>query len=279
MNPYASQSISFASIIKSLHKNKTIIFQMIKKEIKSKYKGSFLGFVWSFLTPILMLLVYTFVFSVVFNARWPAAHGGLIETKTNFAVFLFIGLLIHGMFAEIVSSSTSVIESHVNLVKKVVFPLEILNFIKAGAAIFNFSIGILVLLIAFLFLNIDLHLTIIYLPIVIFPLILLAVGLAWVTSSLCVYARDIAQPINILMTVMLFLSPVFFPVSSVPENYKTLIELNPLTFIIEQARLVLVMGINPDFYGLLTYFIFSLMMLWVGYVWFQKTKKGFADVI
>lgn len=279
MNPHATHPISPISILRSFAINKTIIFQMIKREIRSKYKGSFLGIAWSFLTPVLMLFVYTFVFSVVFNARWPMHQGGLAETKTSFAIFLFIGLLIHGLFAEIISSSTSIIEANANLVKKVVFPLEILSHIKAGAALFNFCIGISVLSLAFLIIGIPFHITFLLIPLVMLPLTLLAIGLAWFISSLSVYVKDIAQPINILVTVLLFLSPVFFPITSVPESYRSLIALNPLTFIIEQARIVLVIGEAPNWIELLKYTIISLAIFWFGYAWFQKTRKGFADVI
>ena len=279
MNPHQKQSISLQSIIKSIKSNRTIIYQMANREIFSKYKGSFLGIMWSFLTPVLMLFVYTFVFSVVFKARWPVGQGGMDETKTNFAIFLFIGLLIHGLFAEVIGSSTTIIESNINLVKKVVFPLEVLVYVKMLVAIFNFCIGLLVLLLALVLLNNSIHLTILFIPIVIFPLILLTVGVGWLISSLSVYVKDIVQPVNILITIMLFLSPVFFPLTSVPESYRGLIGLNPLTFVIEQARVVLVIGETPNFLKLFNYTCVSGLIFWLGYAWFQKTRKGFADVV
>lgn len=279
MNPHAKHETSITSIGVSLKKNKNMIIQLVKKEIKEKYKGSFLGAIWPFLTPILMLVVYTFVFSVVFKARWPAESSTINETKINFSLILFVGLLVHSLFGEVINASTTVITNNTNLVKKVVFPLEILIIIKTGVALFNFFIGLIVLYAGLIILGTPIHATALLIPIVIAPLVILTLGLGWFTSSFCVYIRDLGQPISIFVTIMLFLSPIFFPSSAVPESYRAIINANPLTPIIEQARNVLLFGKMPDFFLLLSYSIIATMLSWGGYAWFQKTRKGFADVL
>ncbi|HWV16287.1 MAG TPA: ABC transporter permease, partial [Cellvibrio sp.] len=240
MNPHAHHATSAVSCVQCFVKNWHIIIQMIHRDAIGKYKGSFLGVFWSFVTPILMLVVYTFVFSVVFKARWITEDNMAEDTQVQFAIFLFIGMLVHGLFAEAVNASTTLILGNVNFVKKVVFPLEILPIIKVGSSFFNFTVGLLVLLAAFVLLGRDVHLTIIFLPIIIFPLLLLILGVSWFLSALSVYVRDINHPVTIFTSVLMFLSPVFFPMKAIPEVYHALILANPLTFIIEQSRDVLI---------------------------------------
>jgi lipopolysaccharide transport system permease protein len=249
---------------------------MTKREVVGRYKGSIMGLAWSFLNPVFMLVVYTFVFSVVFKARWGV---GGEETKTQFAVVLFVGMIVHGLFAEVLNRAPGLILSNANYVKKVVFPLEILPAISMVAALFHSLVSLLVLFIAFVIFNGYLHWTAVFAPLVLLPLVILTLGLAWVLASLGVFIRDIGQTIGIVTTVLLFLAPVFFPVTALPEEYRPLIMANPLTFIIEQARDVLIWGRLPDWLGLGIYTLVATAVAWAGYAWFQKTRKGFADVL
>ncbi|MCZ2497387.1 ABC transporter permease [Xylophilus sp. Kf1] len=249
--------------------------QMTKREVVGRYKGSMMGLLWSFLNPLFMLVVYTFVFSVVFKAKW----GGGDESRTQFAVILFAGMIVQALFADILNRASSLVLANANYVKKVVFPLEILVVITAGSAMFHGLVSIFVLLAAFFALNGYLHWTCIFFPLVFLPLIFLSTGLAWIISSIGVFARDVGQVVAIITTVLLFLSPVFFPVSALPAKVQPWIMANPLTFIIEQARAVMVWGRLPDFGGLSVYTAASILVAWAGYAWFQKTRKGFADVL
>ena len=235
-----------------------------------------MGLAWSFLNPIVLLAVYTFVFSVVFKARWGV---GTEESRTVFAVILFIGMIIHGLFAECVSRAPVLILSNVNFVKKVVFPLEILPLVSLGTALFHATISIFVLLSFVFLINLHIHWSAIFLPLVLVPLILATMGVAWFLAATGVFVRDIAQAAGIITTVMLFLAPVFYPVSALPTQYQLWIRLNPLTFIIEEARNVLIWGRLPQWQGLMISFLVSLLIAWAGFWWFQKTRKGFADVV
>lgn len=235
-----------------------------------------MGLLWSFFNPILMLMMYTFVFSVVFKSRW--GLGGE-ESKTQFAVLLFVGMIVHGLFSDVLNRAPSFILSNINYVKKVMFPLEILPVIAMGAALFHTLISLGVLLTAFVLFNDHLHWTIVFAPFVLLPLVILTLGLAWILASLGVFLRDVGQTIGIITTVMMFLSPVFYPVTALPEEFRPWLMANPLTFIIEQAREILIWGRLPDWAGLGIYTLGATVVAWIGYVWFQKTRKGFADVL
>src|SRR4030066_1425481 len=251
MNPHAAQPASLAAMLNSLWGNRELIAQMIRREVVGRYRGSVMGLLWSFLNPGFMLTVYSFVFSVVFKARW--SGGG--ESKTQFAVILFAGMTVHALFAEVLNRAPGIILGNVNYVKKVVFPLEILAVVSLGAALFHALVSLLVLLVAFSMLNGFVHWTAIFAPLVLLPLMLLSLGFGWILSSLGVFVRDIGQLIGVFITALLFLSPVFFPVSALPESFQPWLNLNPLTFIIEQTREVLIWGRLRAWKGLM----FSLL--------------------
>lgn len=261
--------------ITSLVLNRDLIASLIKREVIGRYRGSVMGMMWSFFNPVLMLAVYTLVFSVVFKARWV----GGADSKMEFALVLFAGLMIFNLFAECVNRAPGLILSNVNYVKKVVFPLEILIWIAIGSAAFHLVVSLAVWLIFyFVFIGFP-PLTILLLPLVILPLILLTVGLSWLLASLGVFLRDMSQVIGVITTVLLFLSPIFYPVSALPENYQPFVWINPLTLIIEQARDIMIWGRSFDWGTWLISCAVSIAMAWLGFAWFQKTRKGFADVL
>ena len=266
-------------MLRSLWRNRTLIVQMSRREVVGRYKGSAMGLLWSFLNPLFMLAVYTFFFAVVFKSRWGTVPSGGEESKTLFAVLLFVGMIVHGLFAEVLNRAPTLILGNVNYVKKVVFPLEILPVISMGSALFHSVVSLGVLLLVFVAFNHFLHWTVIFLPLIFLPLIILTMGLAWMLASLGVFVRDVGQTIGLAMTVMMFLSPVFYPITSLPERLRPWMLANPLTFIIEQARAVLIWGQMPNWSGLLLYTAVSTAIAWLGFAWFQKTRKGFADVL
>jgi lipopolysaccharide transport system permease protein len=236
-----------------------------------------MGLAWSFFNPVLMLIVYTFVFSVIFKSRWGGA--GADDSKTQFALLLFVGMLVMGFLSDVLNRAPGLITGNVNYVKKVVFPLEVLPVMAVCSALFHSLISLGVLFGAFVLFNGTLQWTLVFIPLVLLPLVFLASGLAWVLASLGVFLRDIGQFVGIVTTGLMFLSPVFYPISAVPEQFRPYIMANPLTFIIEQAREVLIWGHSPYWLGLGLYTLVSLAVAWAGYAWFQKTRKGFADVL
>ncbi len=267
---------NFPDMLSGLWRNRRLVWQMTKRDVVGRYRGSLMGLAWSFFNPVLMLAVYTFVFSVVFKSRW---GGSGDESKVNFAIVLFVGMIIHGLFAECVNRAPGLILSNVNFVKKVVFPLEVLPMVAMCSTLFHTAISLAILLASMLLLQVAIPATLVFLPLVILPLIVGTMGLAWFLAATGVFVRDIAQTTGLVTTILLFLSPVFYPVSVLPPAYQFWIYLNPLTFFIEQTRDVMVWGRMPDWTGLVMYFMGATAIAWGGLLWFQKSRKGFADVM
>lgn len=278
MNPHAKYSTSFSELIASFWQHRNLIVQMTKREILGRYKGSIMGLTWSFFNPVLMLTVYTFFFSVVFKSRWTAIPGSA-ESKASFAVILFVGMIVHGFFAEVVNRGPNIILSNVNYVKKVVFPLEILPWVNVASALFHTLISLLVLLVVQLVVSQNFQWTTLFFPLILLPLILASLGFAWFLAAMGVYARDIGQVTGVFTSVLMFLSPVFYPVSTLQPKYQIFLRLNPLTFIIEEGRNALIYGIPPNFTSWCVAMLSGGLLAWAGFWWFQKTRKGFADVL
>ena len=275
MNPHQAFPANIFELFRSQWRNRQLIVQLTKRDVLGRYRGSVLGLAWSFFNPLIMLIVYTFVFSVVFKARWSVAG----EDKVNFAIILFVGLIVYGLFAECINRAPSLILSNSNYVKKVVFPLEVLPSVALGSALFHAGVSLAVLLAAQLLINQRLPWTVVIFPIILLPLLLATLGFAWLLSALGVYMRDIGQTTTILTTVLMFLSPLFYPVSTLPKSYQFWLHLNPLTFIIEEGRNVLIFGNTPNWIGWGLAFAAGLLFSAGGFWWFQKTRKGFADVL
>ena len=275
MNPHQGFPTTISELFLSQWRNRQLIVQLTKREIVGRYRGSLLGLAWSFFNPILMLAVYTFVFSVVFKARWNVAG----EDKVNFAIILFVGLIVYGVFAECINRAPGLIISNINYVKKVVFPLEILPSVALGSALFHAGVSLVVLLAAQLLINQRLPWTAIIFPIILLPLLFATMGFSWLLSALGVYVRDVSQTTSIFTMLLMFLSPLFYPVFALPKNYQFWIHLNPLTFVIEESRNVLIFGRTANWIGWGFAFAASMLISATGFWWFQKTRKGFADVL
>lgn len=277
LNPHARLPLSPLAMWRSVWLNRQLIARLARRDIVARYRGSLGGLLWTVATPVIMLAVYTFVFSVVFQARWGSEE--LAQGRTQFAVVLFAGLLVHGLLAETLNAAPALVAANANYVKKVVFPLETLPVIQLCVALFQCLAGVAVLLAAQWLLSGSVPATALLLPLVLLPLALLTLGLAWFVAALGVYVRDVGQVTQVFTTVLLFASPVFFPLSAIPERFRGLMQLNPLAFLITQAREVLVWGRLPDFWGLLACSAGALGVAWLGYAWFQAMRKGFADVL
>ncbi len=257
--------------------------QLARREVAGRYRGSALGILWSLLTPLLMLAVYTFVFGAVFKARWTppsAAAAAAAQPSTGeFAIVLFAGLIVFQIFSEVVTRAPSLVLSNANYVKKVVFPLEILPLVAMGSALFHAAVSLLVLFGFMLAVHGAIPLAALWLPVVLAPYCLLILGLTWFLAAFGVYYRDIGQFLGTLVTALMFLSPIFFPLSALPEWIRPWVALNPIALPVEETRGVLIWGKTPDFTGLALYMGVALAVAALGYLWFEKTRKGFADVL
>lgn len=273
-----SYSSSPRHLLRSLTDNFSLIERMARREVLARYRGSLIGLAWSFFNPILLLLVYTFVFTVVFKARWGESRFA-DEAASNPAIMIFAGMIVHGLFSESFVRSPTLITGNANYVKRVVFPLEILPWISMGAALFHSLISLLVLLAAQLVMFGQLPWTALLIPIAWLPLVLFTLGFCWFFSAAGVYFRDLAQVSTLLSMVLLFLSPVFYPITIIPEAYRAFFYLNPLTYGIEASRALLIFGELPNPEALGLYYLASAVTAILGFAWFQKTRRGFADVL
>ncbi|MCX7176995.1 MAG: ABC transporter permease [Proteobacteria bacterium] len=252
-----------------------LIWQIARRDVLARYRGSLLGLGWSLLNPLLMLAVYTFVFREVFKARWGSGDGGGIE----FALQVYAGLIVFSFFSECLSRAPRLVLDQPQLVKKVVFPLEILPWTALLSALFHTAVNLCVLLAAAAAVRGELSLSIISLPLVFLPLLPLLLGLSWFLASLGVFVRDVGQVIGMALNLLMFLSPVFYPMSSLPERWQPWLALNPLTPVIEQTRRVVMESQWPDWTMLAIFAACSVSAAWLGGLWFATTRKGFADVL
>lgn len=276
MNPYKAPPISLPSYWAVLWRNRSLILKLTKREIIGRYKGTFIGLVWSFINPLLLLALYTLVFSGIFNANNGKVHG---IGHVDYAFFLFVGLILHGLLVEVLAQSPTLIVRNANFVTKIPFPIEILPVIQLLAACSHAMTSLLILLVILGLSSGGLHWQIMILPLLFLPYILCVLGMALILCSLGVYLRDLGHVIGFILTVFLFASPIFYPMSSVPLDWQPILYLNPLTFVIEQSRNVIFSNSGVDFLGLLVYSIACVTMCWGGYICFQKTKRGFANVL
>lgn len=268
-------SMSPFGMVRSLQFHRGLIRTLIIREVAGRYRGSVMGLLWSFFNPVLLLAVYTFVFSYVFKARWGAGTG----SKTEFAMVLFSGLMVFNFFAECCNRAPMLIIGNAGFVKKVVFPLEILPVVSMGSALFHLLVSLLVWLIFHaIFLGMP-HLTLLLFPLVLLPLMLSTLGISWILASLGVYLRDVAQVVGVAMLVLMYMSPIFYPISVMPPAYRLLMNFSPITYTVEQMRGVMMWGHGLDWQGWVIALGASLAIAMFGYAWFQKTRTGFGDVL
>lgn len=253
----------------------SLIRQLSWREIEMRYRGSTLGAVWTVLTPLFMLAVFTFVFAVVLKARWSQGE----TNTTQFALVIFAGLTVFNLFGEVIGRAPVIVTSQPNLVKKVVFPLEVLPVVALLSALFQAAIASVILLTFQVAFGSGFHFTALLVPLLIVPLCLMTLGCAWFLAALGVYVRDVGQLIPLVVTALMFLSPIFYPSTNLPPWFRPFAVYNPLGYSIETIRDAVVFGNFPD---IATWFInltAGLLVAALGYAFFQKTRKGFADVL
>ncbi|WP_201315291.1 ABC transporter permease [Dyella sp. EPa41] len=253
----------------------SLTIELAKRDVLGRYRGASFGLLWSLISPFLMLMVYTFAFGNIYKGRWQEAA----DRHDSFAIILFIGLIVHGYFAECLNRSPLLVTSNVNFVKRVVFPLEILPWPMILSALFHMAMNMVVFIVLRLVMDHEFSWTIVFLPAVVAPLVVLTAGLAWFFAALGVYFRDIGQVTGVMSMAALFLSSAMIPMSSLPPAYQVFFNLNPLTFIINQARAVALWGEMPNWLGLFAYFCAAMTFAYAGYGWFRATRRGFADVL
>lgn len=250
--------------------------KLLRRDFAERYRGSYLGVLWSLLLPLLSLLVFTLFFGIIFQLRWKGhddtSLGGL-------ALILFIGMALYNFVAECLNRAPGLILAHQNYVKNVIFPLEMLPVVMVASALLTLTATLLVILLLQLTLGSGLTREVLLLPVVVLPLVLFVLGLSWFLASLGVYIRDIQQLIVPLVQLMMFLSPVFYPVDALPESIRPWLQLNPLALTIEQTRGIVLFDQTPAWTPYVLCLGGSLLVALLGAYWFSRTRKGFADVL
>lgn len=257
-------------------KHRRLIWDLSVRDATGRYKNSYFGVLWALVTPLLLLGVYAFVFSQVFKSKWDGATGA---GTAQFALILFAGLMVFNIFAECIARAPNTILAVPNYVKKILFPLENLCVVNLISSLIHFAVSFVLLIIAQLVLTGTVPLLVWLTPLTLLPLLLLTLALSWFLAALGVFVRDIGQLTGVLITALMFLSPIFFPSSAIPETWRWLIKLNPLTLPIEATRDVLIFNRWPDFGALALYTACCAALLMLGFAWFQNTRRGFADVM
>lgn len=263
------------SVLSVAWRHRALVRRLAWRDVVQRYRGSRLGLLWSLFHPLLMLGVFTFVFSQVFAARWGAA----VEDTTDFGVVLFTGLVVFWMFSEIVGRSPGLILENPAYVKRVVFPLEILPWVVVASSLFHAAVNWAVLLVVAAALSGGLAWSVLAMPVVLLPVALLALGAGWILSALGVYVRDLQQIVPVLLTALLFLTPIFYPPSAVPEAFQAVFAVNPLALAVDQAREALVFGRWPSAVAIGLALVGGWAFAWLGLAFFARTRRGFADVV
>ena len=277
INAHEKYPLSLMSLVRSIRTNWFLIWQMGKREVAGRYRGSMIGLFWTFLNPIIMLAIYTFVFGVVFKSKWDAGAGP--QNKAAFAVGLFAGLIVFTFFSECVSRAPGLVIGNPAYVKKIAFPLESLVPVMLVSSFINLVVSFAVLLMLYLGAYRTINPTVLLAPLVFLPLIIMTAGFSWFLASLGVFLRDMGQLIGFFVTMVMFISPVFYSAKGLPTLFRRLMIFNPIAEIIEQFRMIIMAGQAPDFGILGIYTVVAIFICWLGYAWFQRTRRAFADVI
>ncbi len=265
---------AFVYPLGAVWRNRGLIRSMVRRDIVGRYRGSFGGIFWTLLNPLLLMATYYFVFGVVLRARF-----GNDPSRSGFVLYFLCGMLPWLAISEAAGRAPFVILEHRNFVKKLVFPLETLpvNLVLAGLVTEAFALGVFA---AFLIaVRGAVPVTALWLPALVVPQVLFTLGLAWLLSALGAYLRDLGQVNGFLLTLWFFLTPICYPVESLPREALAVLAKNPVFVLVEGYRGVLLESRPPGFPGLWKLWLASLALFFAGHACFYKLRKGFADVI
>jgi lipopolysaccharide transport system permease protein len=252
-----------------------LVVRLTRREIEARFRGSLLGKVWAGIVPLFMLSLYAFVFGVLLKVRWPGLEGSTLQV----ALLYFSGLILFDFVLECLMRAPTLLAEQISYVKKVLFPLEILAWVVVGGALFRVLVGSAILLAFYLAIDGLPPLSALAAPLLVLPLALVAIGFTWFLSAVGVFVRDFRHAVLVLAPVTMFLTPIFFPLSTVPEPLRSLLYLNPLTFIIESVRATLFSGEWPSWPALALYTGIAWVLAWAGRTWFLFVRGEFADVV
>lgn len=276
--PSLAQFLSPAAMLRSLWAHRELIWQLAKRDVEGRYRTARLGLLWAILTPLILLGIYTFVFAVVFQFKWDMNNAN--ESRGQFALTMFCGMLLYNLFAEVVTRAPGMIVANPNYVKKVVFPLEVFIVSALISGLINLLIGCGVWLVGWGLVERSMpEWTMLLLPVVLLPTCLVTLGLSWVLASVGVFVRDVGHAVTLAVQVLFFATPIFYSIEKVPERYRPVLQINPLTHAVEDMRRILMRGEMPDWPWWGATLAGALIFAVCGYAFFMKSKRAFADVV
>jgi len=258
----------------SLWRYRGLILELTKRDFIGEYRGSFIGVFWSLLQPIFLLSIYTIAFGVILKSRWSFSGG-----TTEYALMLFAGLIIVNAFSEVLRNSSTLISRQSHLVKKVVFPLELLPIVTVTSSLLNIIPSVLVWICGYAIIFGIPAPTLMLLPVVFISYVPVLLAVSWLVSSLGVFIKDLQHITGTLSHVLLFVTPVFYGIEAAPVFLRKLLLLNPLTYLVEQFRLIAYYGEVPAIRGFVVYFSIASISALIGLIVFKRLRTRFADVI
>ncbi len=271
-----SQAVDPTAPLRALWQGRNLLWQFTQRNVALRHKGSHLGLIWSLLNPLLMLGLNVFIFGYIFKSRFGNTPD---ESRLDFALGLFLGLTLFQLFSETLALAPTLIVSNPNLVKKVVFPLEILPAASVGSSLFHTSISLALVLVGVATLGPGLNWQIFWLPVVFLPLVPLALGIAWFFAALGVFLRDINQLVGVMSVAWMYSSAIVYSPALIPPGVWTVLRFNPLLLAVDLARDVVMWHEPVNFHHLAYLFALGGVVCVGGYSFFRKMSPAFADVL
>lgn len=251
---------------KNLYNYRELLKTNVKKEIRGKYKNSFLGVLWSFLNPLLQIAVYAIVFPLI-----------LRNTQENYVIFLCCGLIPWTFFSTAISRAAFTMVENGNILKKVYFPREILPISIVTSEAVNFFISTIIIIGFVIFGGLGITKYIVFYPVVLIAQYLLLIAISFIVSSISVYIRDLQHLVGVALQLLFYGTPIVYASETIPENFKWILNINPMTYIINGYRDIFYNQTMIDIKPLLILILCSIVACVIGYLIFNKLQKGFAE--
>lgn len=259
----------------SLWSHRELFLRILSRDLQSAFRGSLLGLAWIVVIPLVLVTIYSFVFGVVLNAGWQITPRSRLEIP----LIYFTGVIVFLFFMEIVTRSPNCIRDNKTYVTKIIFPVDILSWVLAGTSLVKFTVNVCLLIALLAFATGSVPSGVLMLPLLMVPFVLMAVGLSWMLAAVGAFIRDLSHALAAIMPIIMFVSPVFYPVDRVPEPFRTAYYLNPLTYMLESVRGLLFFGTPVHLGGYLAFWLASVVTFVLGYALFRRLRPGFADVV
>lgn len=274
--PKRSVIETISSSLTTLYRQRWLAVYFVRRELFSRHRGSRLGFLWAFLSPLLQIVLLTLVFSEIIGIRFKEVTG---DSPLNFGLFLYCGLLPYMAFSDTLTKSMNSIRSNAALVGKVVFPLEILPLSVSVTLLIEslFGLGALILVVAVLAHRLEW--TILLLPLLIAVQLVFTLGLSYLSAVIGTYMPDVRNTLRVVVRAMFFVTPIVWPADRIPERFRFLVDYNPVAYLVEAYRNLILEGQVPDLSMALWFSVFTGALLVGGFVIFARVKQNFADLI